>query len=822
MVGPIAALFINFLIQIAIAVAASAIINLLFPTKIFGPKLNDLRVQTSTYGIAIPLLLGQAVRVAGNVIWSSGLVETSETDGGGLFGGPEVTTYTYKTSVAVAVGERPNGIAGVVKIFGNGKLIYDGALAQGAEDPQGEFPLWSGASLAVANTLLGLPLGALPAILPVLQEALKTQALFSSIKVYPGNFTQGPDPTMVAALGVGNVPAYRGTAYVVIENLQLADFGNMLPNLEFVIIPNPCETYRTAIETIVDKAGIAEDQYNFDCLLDPLGGYVIAREITATEALAPLTFAGNLDIVDDAGNLRGIKRDDEVIAIISTEDLAGHQFGDDRPDPIDWTREATTALPREFAVTFVDPSRDWQPSSVSAKRSAGTADSSIGVELALTLTSTQARALADRGLWESWLAMQMAKITTTDRLIDMKVGRVYLFETPAGVEALRVFAKTRGQNGVIEWELRRERAELYSSPNVGAAGTLPLQDVGIPGPTELIPLDIPILRDADDNSGFYFGVVGSETAWRGAAIMRAISASEDFVTFQAAGAQSVVGNVQGILANGPTELDGSGGTFDDDSFIDVELRHGGMALQSISNEAINAGGNAAFIGNPDDTREGEIIQFGTAELQSGDIWRLSHLKRGKRGTEFATGLHGSGEIFVLLQQSSGATMRKDFGVADLLLERLYKAVSLLLNPDDVGHIFLTNTGVGLRPYSPIDLGIGGDTGGDLILEWTRRSRLDSGVLGEATELYTVRIMNALGTVVEREAQATEQSFRYTVPMQVADFGAAVSDLRWRVAQVSAVYGNGIFAEFNGPVPNVGPSGDTTPDAPEGTLQEVDL
>jgi hypothetical protein len=36
--------------------------------------------------------------------------------------------------------------------------------------------------------------------------------------------------------GAGNVPAYRGVAYVVFDDLPLADYGNALPNIEFEVI----------------------------------------------------------------------------------------------------------------------------------------------------------------------------------------------------------------------------------------------------------------------------------------------------------------------------------------------------------------------------------------------------------------------------------------------------------------------------------------------------------------------------------------------------------------------------------------------------------
>ncbi len=43
-----------------------------------------------------------------------------------------------------------------------------------------------------------------------------------NMRVYTGSADQLPDPVMEAIEGQGNVPAYRGTAYVVMENLLLA------------------------------------------------------------------------------------------------------------------------------------------------------------------------------------------------------------------------------------------------------------------------------------------------------------------------------------------------------------------------------------------------------------------------------------------------------------------------------------------------------------------------------------------------------------------------------------------------------------------------
>src|SRR5690606_16562023 len=74
------------------------------PKERQGPRLQDLHIQTSTYGTQIPKLFG-TMRVAGTVIWATDLRETKKKSGGGK-GQPSVTTYSYSASFAVALSAR--------------------------------------------------------------------------------------------------------------------------------------------------------------------------------------------------------------------------------------------------------------------------------------------------------------------------------------------------------------------------------------------------------------------------------------------------------------------------------------------------------------------------------------------------------------------------------------------------------------------------------------------------------------------------------------------------------------------------------------------
>lgn len=165
-----------------------------------GPLLSDLSAQSSADGAALPKVYG-TFRMAGNVVWSTGLQEVrheEDVGGGSGGGGGSVTTYTYQTDLAVAICE--GEITGIRRIWADTKLIYD------VGDTAGVASLIASSSRAAA------------------------------IRVYPGDEAQAPDPLIQAVEGAAATPAYRGTAYVVFEDLQLADFGNRIPNFQFEVV----------------------------------------------------------------------------------------------------------------------------------------------------------------------------------------------------------------------------------------------------------------------------------------------------------------------------------------------------------------------------------------------------------------------------------------------------------------------------------------------------------------------------------------------------------------------------------------------------------
>ena len=147
-------------------------------------RVERFRLTSAGEGDPVAQVYGR-MRVAGHVIWASQFSETVTTTGGGKGAPSRPKTSQFSYSVSMAIGLCDGVISGVGRVWADGAEV----------DPES----------------LGM-------------------------RVYRGLPDQMPDPKMEAVEGAGQVPAYRGTAYVVLEELGLERFGNRVPQFEFEVM----------------------------------------------------------------------------------------------------------------------------------------------------------------------------------------------------------------------------------------------------------------------------------------------------------------------------------------------------------------------------------------------------------------------------------------------------------------------------------------------------------------------------------------------------------------------------------------------------------
>jgi hypothetical protein len=159
--------------------------------------------------------------------------------------------------------------------------------------------------------------------------------------------------------------------------------------------------------------------------------------------------------------------------------------------------------------------------------------------------------------------------------------------------------------------------------------------------TRLELLDLPAFpTDGVTDAYLRYGVVGLGDGWSGSAVYRSDDGGANYALMQTVTAQATLGAVLNIIPAGTIYA------WDDITTIDVLLTFG--ELQSVTDLAVLNGANACVIAN-------EVIQFGTATLLDTNKYRLSHLLRGRLGTEWAVGGHVAGERFVLLTNARTMT-----------------------------------------------------------------------------------------------------------------------------------------------------------------------
>lgn len=521
-------------------------------------------------------------------------------------------------------------------------------------------------------------------------------------------------------------------------------------------------------------------------------GYAIARQTSARAAIDALRPVGFFDCVCSGAYLRFPTRGKPIIATLSAADLGAHANGEESPPLVTTVRKQDVELPRRLRFHYSSPARDYEPGEqLSPARLSTESTNDVDLDVPVAITDEMAAQAVEVTWADSWYSRSSHRTALGAEWSHLEPADCIGVPIDGRVQRCRIVTIDDSAGVLRRLELVRDDDGSYTSSAMADPPARRPQLMTVIADTELILLDLPALREDDDNAGIYAACIRSGSGtWKGAAISRSIDGGAAFSPVASIVNEAVVGTVMEVA---PPD---QGVTWQETGSFTIELQTG--TLESRTEAAVLNGANAAAIGAHG---RWEIVQFRNAEQISSTRWRISGLLRGRRGTEYLIGSAQPGDRFVLV--SGAGIVRLPLQTDVVGAECVYRATSIG-RPAATG-IEQTFTGEGraLKPFSPVHVHVTQQQNGDFIITAIRRDRLHqtlrSGVelpLSEHEEAYELDVLDADLSVV-RTIESNTLSVTYTAAQQTEDFGApiALEELQFAWYQLSALVGRGVPATY---------------------------
>jgi len=549
-------------------------------------------------------------------------------------------------------------------------------------------------------------------------------------------------------------------------------------------------TVGATVGTLCEAGGLVAADYDVSELTQRLRGYLVSSQAPARSAIEQLAQIYLFDGVEQDDLLYFRRRGGPAVATIRREELGA---GVDKAGEVavETVRAQELSLPKRVYINAPDPAMDHQPGSQYGEKLARQAGEDVTISTAAVLTANENKRTAMAIVFDRWAGRYSLPVATTRRYARL------VPTDPIEVDGRRYRIVNRmDDGGVIQLECVSDDRDTINQIADGVASSFGGQSIAVNVPTNLLVLDIALLRDAEDDPGAYVAAYGISPHWRGGVIY---TSADDGATWSRAATMPRPGSVVGAATNALGNWTG-GNRFDEGNTLNVSLSNNGTPASTTRLGVLNGGNGLAIESTVNGETEWEILQYRDVELESNGSYTLTGLLRGRRGTEYAMAGHAAGDRVVLL--STGTIRNIEIDSSVIGIERPYRAVTIGDTIAQTPEQEVTITAERLYPWSPVLLGGGRNAAGDVVLNWVRRTRVDGewrdlvdAALGESSEAYVVVIYTTSGrTAVARTISGlSAQTTTYTAAQQTSDFGSLQSTVYWAVRQVSATVGNGHIA-----------------------------
>ena len=455
-----------------------------------GPRLGDLSIQTSSFGTPIPRIFG-TMRVAGTVVWATDLKEEETVEGGGK-SGPEVVSYAYSASFAVALSSRP--ALRVRRIWADGKLLRGAA---------GDF---------------------------------KVECKF---RFHSGSEGQAVDPLIASIEGTGKTPAFRGLALAVFEDLALVEYGNRIPMLTFELVADDEQISLGTIAGDVSRGLIQAGDGTAT-----VAGFA-AYGADQRSAIADLIDVWGLSVVET--RLRQpVDTDGEIVSIAGDRERGCAVDGGERETREQRSQQPARALPASLTLNYYDPSRDYQGGQMRASVDGG-GRGQWRVDCPVVIEAATAKQTANDAMARRWAERDRLKVNLAPEYVDLRPGEQVEL---AGIAGRWLVDEATIDGLVVKAELRRM---TLPGPTMPADPGRPVQQQDqLFGTTDLALFDLPDLG-LDGQGGLSVALAASaDGAFKPVPV--AVTANQQPLPSINLSRRAVLGRSLGVLGAGTTVM----------------------------------------------------------------------------------------------------------------------------------------------------------------------------------------------------------------------------------------------------------------------------
>lgn len=592
------------------------------------------------------------------------------------------------------------------------------------------------------------------------------------ISFYYGSTDQTSNELIESFETANSVPAWRGRSYVVFKQLYLFDYGNRVPNFTAIVEQDPDCTVGDALRTILLRSGkITQEQISVSATVEAMAfeGMNVRGAQSPRSSVQPILLAYNIVTRDDNGVIHFLHRSECETVTVDTNRLSAHEqgAGGDEPRPIRIHEEGRqTRLPSQVTITYLDPKSDYQSGTATAVNVNASYFEPIEFNLDLGMTNAEARKLAETLLWLAYYNKK-ASVNLPPSYNNLQESKILSF-TAKG-EDWKVLAHTidRGINGLLEVTGYLEDVSILTRTSPGEDPQAEFLTVGENSGRFAAPevdfhiLDIPAIHEAALTvPGVYIAAAlpDRRKKFSGAALYESVDGGTTYHHLTNIHFETIMGVANGILAGTRYE------TWDDTNTVDIYLGNG--AVYSVTELECLNGQNRFLIGS-------EIIGAMNVTYQGNNVYRLSRLLRGLRGTEWAMGGHLAGERAVYLNSPGLQFVPLTLSAVDTT--RQYKLVAPGGYLEEANYVDFQFFCCCLRPFAPVNITGTRDGSNNLTVDFTRRTRAlvrdfmpTSTPILEREESYQVEARNGSGVTVRTIPSATPTGIGYTAAQQTTD------------------------------------------------------